>query len=103
MTVRAKFRCLEKQERWIGGPPDEWDQVAVEVKFQPMFEFGDTVEKTDVSGATIRYGLNAVEENLIFGKATPAGSIAMLIKNADAAAEFELGRAYYVDFTPADG
>ena len=99
VAVRAKFRCHEKQERWIGGEPDEWDQVAVEIKMSPVYAGTQTVE--DKEGRL--YGLNAVEENLIFGKATPAGSIAMLIKNKEAADSFELGKAYYVDFTPAEG
>lgn len=98
ISVRAKFRCTEKQERWIGGKPDEWDQVAVEVKLNPVWQDGETLERDG-----IRYSMNAVEENMIFGKATPAGSIAMLIKNKQAADAFELGQAYYVDFTPADG
>lgn len=96
-AVRAKFRVLSKEERVVSGHPD-YDQVAVEVKMMPVFAGSEAVEHEGV-----RYALNAVEENRIFGAATPAGSIAMLIKNRAAAEKFEIGRAYYVDFTPAGG
>jgi hypothetical protein len=41
------------------------------------------------------------EENKHWSKATPQAEIKMLITNPDAIAVFELGRPYYVDFTPA--
>lgn len=44
---------------------------------------------------------NAVDENLIFGQATPSGSIQMMIHNPPAAEFFEIGEEYYVDFTKA--
>lgn len=42
------------------------------------------------------------EENKAFWKATPSGQIEMTIDNPDAAMQFEPGKAYYVDFTPAE-
>jgi hypothetical protein len=42
------------------------------------------------------------EENKTFWKYTPAGSISLSITNPDAVNQFEAGKEYYVDFTPAD-
>lgn len=40
-------------------------------------------------------------ENARFTKATPSGEIRMHIDNEVALAQFEQGKQYYVDFTPA--
>lgn len=41
------------------------------------------------------------EENKAFYAATPGGSITLCVVNPAAAAQFEVGKEYYVDFTPA--
>jgi hypothetical protein len=41
------------------------------------------------------------EENKKFFQATPSGSIDLQVVNAEAGNQFELGKEYYVDFTPA--
>lgn len=41
-------------------------------------------------------------ENEAFYAATPGGSISLGIVNEAAAAKFEVGKEYYVDFTAAD-
>ena len=43
----------------------------------------------------------AIPEDLRFQKATPSGSAEFHIDNPAAAEQFELGKAYYVDFSPA--
>lgn len=63
------------------------------------------------SGSQTTVYLNAVysnrdgtraEENKAFTDATPAGQIAITIANDKPALEaFEMGKAYYLDFTPA--
>lgn len=40
-------------------------------------------------------------ENDAFFQATPSGNITLYIKSEVAAALFDVGKAYYVDFTPA--
>lgn len=40
-------------------------------------------------------------ENAAFWAATPMGTCQLTISNPDAAETFELGKHYYVDFTPA--
>lgn len=42
------------------------------------------------------------KENEQFFRATPGGQIMLNVVNEDAAKQFEPGKEYYVDFTPAD-
>jgi hypothetical protein len=83
MTVRAKFRCeskkdmqttIEKDGKWIPG-------ICTAVHMYP------------VTGGS--------EENSIFGKATPSGQVDLTIFIPEAAAQFQVGKEYYVDFTEA--
>ncbi len=41
-------------------------------------------------------------ENTKFWNATPSGEIRLGTVNAEAARQFELGKEYYIDFTPAE-
>jgi hypothetical protein len=41
-------------------------------------------------------------ENQRFHKYTPSGTITMQVDNPPAADAFEFGKAFYVDFTPAE-
>jgi hypothetical protein len=41
-------------------------------------------------------------ENDNFYRYTPAGSLALSVINSEAVKQFELGRSYYVDVSPAD-
>jgi hypothetical protein len=43
------------------------------------------------------------KENEQFFKWTPSGQIQMGIVNEAALGQFEVGKQYYVDFSPADG
>lgn len=77
--VRAKFKVNRiEREQWGGGK---------EVQ---------TIVLTPV------YSNDPASENAKFYAATPSGEIKLGTVNADAAAGFELGREYYVDFTPAE-
>jgi hypothetical protein len=71
IMVRAKVRCRSLAGNWV---------------------HFDTVYETDAQKS---------DENVRFTKATPGGSIQLLIDNDDARTQFELGKSYYVDFTPA--
>jgi hypothetical protein len=42
------------------------------------------------------------EENKAFFSATPGGRIDLFIINPEVAKQFERGKEYYVDFTPAE-
>ena len=39
-------------------------------------------------------------ENQRFAKSTPSGSIEMAVDNPSALEQFEIGKSYYIDFTP---
>lgn len=75
--VRAKFQCIGKAHSHQLG-----DAVFCEVTLCPVWE-----------------GENG--ENRSWSKATPQGRLTMGITNPDAVEAFELGKFYYLDFTPA--
>lgn len=83
MAVRAKFMCH-------GVIECSWSEGAKEVSLGPVYESAEGIEG------------NACEENRIFGEATPSGHLEMVIANPEAAAQFEAGKCYYLDFTPAE-
>lgn len=77
-TVRAKFVCREIED------------------------YG-TTKKIILSAVGVHDrcpGENA--DNAIFNKWTPSGELWMSVDNPKASVQFEKGRAYYLDFTPAD-
>jgi hypothetical protein len=82
MSVRAKFRCTEKTSRSSASGYGE--------KPQPV----DTEEVTLVAVMG--------DENKEWSKWTPSGSLKMQINNPAALAAFEVGKDYFLDFTPAE-
>ena len=83
MTVRAKFTCESITREFQRGWGVHRDTVRHTVKMRP------------VSG-------NDSDENKKFWDATPTGRIEIGCAKAETAGLFELGKDYYVDFTPAD-
>ena len=91
--VRAKFRLnsftTELQSSYphktVGDAIDYSKPVAVEKR---------TLNFTPVSG-------DGNPENKKFWDATPSGSLQLGVVNPSAWKEFELGKEYYLDFTPA--
>lgn len=73
MSVRAKFLCTDITKGDDGSGP---------VKLLPV-----------TTGSA---------ENETFYKYTPSGRIEMSTVNAAALSQFEAGKEYYVDFTPAE-
>ncbi|MCL6605648.1 MAG: hypothetical protein K6T94_22520 [Paenibacillus sp.] len=76
--IRAKFLCVEKGEvaYSLNATP------SVKIVMQPV------------------YGTS--EENKAFFQATPSGKLELCTVNPKAAAEFEVGKSYYIDFSPAE-
>lgn len=72
MAVRAKVRCTSLAGNWV---------------------HFDTVYEPDAAKDT---------ENARFTKATPGGTIQLMINNPVAREQFEQGKSYYVDFTAAE-
>lgn len=57
-----------------------------------------------IEGNVIKMGTiydHTTEENRRFTQATPWGKLAMAIDDPSARAEFEIGKYYYADFSPA--
>lgn len=78
MTVRAKCRVVRKtQYTNVDGKEVTQETVAL----QPVYEDG---------------------ANSQWSKYTPSGEISLTITNPEAYKQFELGKAYFVDFSPAD-
>jgi len=79
MTVRAKFFVSEVKHTGTPGS----DPFAV-IVMQPVFgSYGDG------------------KENESWSKYTPSGKLEMSVTNPGAIEQFEIGKAYYLDFTPA--
>lgn len=73
MSVRAKFQCVAK----------------------------DANEDGSANSIVLHTVCDGSEENKAFFSATPLGQISLSTTNPAAAAAFEVGQQYYVDFTPA--
>jgi hypothetical protein len=87
MSVRAKFKVQRYEtsltmSRKQGGAANEWEEVEV---------------RTIIMQAVV----NGSEENKEFFHATPSGEIRLSTISRAAWEAFELGREYYIDFTPA--
>ncbi|MGO7560552.1 hypothetical protein ACC754_14000 [Rhizobium johnstonii] len=78
-VVRAKFRCLSVTHFADNGP-DPTPQA--EIRFTAVYGNG--------------------EENKSWSKWTPSGELKMMVTNPSAIEAFELGKSYYLDFTPAE-
>lgn len=74
MSVRAKFKC--------DGVTKEPGQDYATVTLSPV--------------------IDGSEENKKFWEYTPAGSISLSTTNKKAYEQFETGKEYYIDFTPAN-
>jgi hypothetical protein len=84
MTVRAKFYVTQINHIYNGGGTE-----IVQVKMAPIFEGKDGVD-----GNT--------NENRMFSKYSPSGSFELMITNPDAFQQFEIGKNYYFDISPAN-
>lgn len=65
----------------------------------------DAVKPRSDDGTEVQVELSAVtsgsDENKSWSRYTPSGQLTMGITNPDAVAQFEVGKEYYLDFTPA--
>ena len=88
--VRAKFKCIEIRSNQ-GSVPKVADGKTTyvtgevrSVRLSPVYGNGDPNH-----------------ENTKFWQASPSGSIELGCANLEAVKQFELGKEYYIDFTPA--
>jgi hypothetical protein len=80
MAVRAKMRCTGRREWHDGG-----QHGGVEVTLQPVYAKDD-----------------ADKANAEWSKHTPSGELKLNITNPLAFEQIKIGKAYFVDLTPAD-
>ncbi len=75
----------------------------VRAKFKVTAVEPNNAEKEEDKGSTVHlFPVTGSPENESFYKWTPGGNIILSTINTEAAAQFEVGKEYYVDFTPAD-
>ena len=74
--VRAKFKLISESR-------DCYSAENRSLKFMPVCDDG-------------------TPENQAFYKYTPCGTLELTCNNPQALAQFELGKSYYLDFTPAE-
>jgi len=79
MTVRAKMKVMAITPFHSSDP----NGVCAEVRLMPVVNDGNA-------------------ENATWSKYTPSGDVRLTITNPAAIDAFELGKSYFVDFTPAD-
>ncbi len=68
--------------------------MAVRAKFRCTSKDGGTVQFDAVTSGS--------EENKTWAKYTPSGQLRMQIDNPAASDQFEAGKEYYLDITPAE-
>lgn len=78
MTVRAKFYVTAINHRFT----NDAGACNAQICLEPVY----------VSGKG--------DDNESWSKYTPSGKLEMTVTNPAAVAQFELGKAYYIDFTP---
>jgi hypothetical protein len=90
-TTRAKFRCTTVEQ--TSSEPTEvqrytpGEEPSTYLTWPRVFRFSATYDES-------------VPEDQRYAQATPIGNIEMRVDNP--AVSFEPGKAYYLDFTPAD-
>lgn len=57
----------------------------------------------EVKMAPVYSGQDGNPANAEWSKATPQGAISLSITNPEAIEQFELGKSYWIDISPADG
>jgi hypothetical protein len=106
MAVRAKFRChsitLTQASRTKDGLT--WDPTIHKYKDSEGNEVSSTDAYEEWQQPTVQlYAVtpSGSEENSKFFAATPSAECKLTISNPDAAEFYELGKEYYLDFSPA--
>ena len=79
MNVRAKFKVMSRVTADYGPHSTPQTTVALGAQYDP-----------------------ALKEDQSYAKATPSGTLSMIVDNPAALAEFTVGRVFYIDFLPAE-
>ncbi len=94
MTVRAKFRLNSFTTEMQNSYPHTKENG------QKDYNRPEEVEKRTLNFTPVT-GVGS-EENKAFWDATPTGSLQLGVVNPEAWKQFELGKSYYLDFSPAE-
>lgn len=76
MSVRAKFQVSSVKSY-------AWNPNAKEITLTPQYD-------------------TSIPEDRRFAKATPSGTLTMTVDNPAASEQLELGKFFYIDFTPVE-
>jgi hypothetical protein len=95
MSVRAKFKLNSFTTELATMGYESGEDGKPDYK-KPILEEKRTLNMTPVMAS------DASPENRAFWQASPSGSLQLGVVNKAAWDHFELGREYYVDFTPAN-
>ncbi len=82
MSIRAKFYCVEVAKTASG--------------------IGSGTTGEQVKLAAVYGGNDPNDPNKAWSKWTPSGQLTLHITNPDAVGQFEPGKTYFLDITPAD-
>lgn len=97
-TIRAKFKVDSKEEtlypKYNSNETYEGMSKLVTIKMTPVFRTHIKNEKNE--------WIMSESENTKFWTATPTGKLELGFVNLETANAFELGKEYYLDFTPTN-
>lgn len=93
MSVRAKFKV--DAIRRVNSSKGVYDE-------NKKFIRSDPVELRTIEMSPVYGNGDPDHENTKFWNATPTGKLELGCLNLAASEQFELGKEYYIDFTPAD-
>ncbi len=96
MSVRAKFR-LDSYETTINNSYPHRTEGG-----QPDYTRPEPVEKRTLVLHPVYGNGDPEHENTRFWEASPSGELKLGCVNPAAWEQFQIGREYYIDFTPAD-
>lgn len=96
MSVRAKFKCTGYSASQNSTFPHK-DEAG-----KPDYTRPETVEMRTVKLSPVYGNSDPNHENTKFWNASPSGSIELGTVNPAAWQAFEMGKEYYVDFTPVE-
>jgi hypothetical protein len=98
MTVRAKFRYTGYAATHMSRQIAPGDQLLGAKSADPRNY--EVVEARTMTFNPV-YGTDPDSENRLFWQATPSGELKLQMVNPEAWSQFEMGKYYYLDLTPA--
>lgn len=95
MSVRAKFLCTGYNAAHSNNYPHKKEDGSID------YTKPEPIELRSVKLSPVYGNGDPNHENTKFWNASPSGSIELGTVNPGAWEQFEIGKEYYVDFTPA--